>query len=63
MRKRARTDLCGGRSAMVVPTATAIPICHPVGEPSQVVKYSRHTNDPHHYPLYLTRIQRPERID
>jgi hypothetical protein len=24
MRKRARTDLCGGRSAMVVPTATAI---------------------------------------
>ena len=22
MRKRARTDLCGGRSAMVVPTAT-----------------------------------------
>jgi hypothetical protein len=25
MRKRACTDLCGGRSAMVVPTATAIP--------------------------------------
>ena len=25
MRKRARTDLCGGRSAMVVPTATVIP--------------------------------------
>jgi hypothetical protein len=25
MRKRARTDLCGGRSVMVVPTATAIP--------------------------------------
>ncbi len=25
MRKRARTDLCGGRSAMVVPTATTIP--------------------------------------
>jgi hypothetical protein len=24
MRKRARTDLCGGRSAMVVPTATVI---------------------------------------
>ena len=24
MRKRARTDLCGGRTAMVVPTATAI---------------------------------------
>jgi hypothetical protein len=24
MRKRARTDLCGGRSAMVVPTATII---------------------------------------
>jgi hypothetical protein len=24
MRKRARTDLCGGRSVMVVPTATAI---------------------------------------
>jgi hypothetical protein len=23
MRKRARTDLCGGRSAMVVPTATS----------------------------------------
>ena len=23
MRRRARTDLCGGRSAMVVPTATA----------------------------------------
>jgi len=23
VRKRARTDLCGGRSAMVVPTATA----------------------------------------
>src|SRR5664280_1554105 len=28
MRRRARTDLCGGRSAMVVPTATTI---HPVG--------------------------------
>ena len=26
MRKRARTDLCGGRSAMVVPTATTIPL-------------------------------------
>jgi hypothetical protein len=25
MRKRARTDLCGGRSAMVVPTATPGP--------------------------------------
>ena len=25
MRKRARTDLCGGRSAMVVPTATTGP--------------------------------------
>src|SRR5205823_14168864 len=25
MRKRARTDLCGGRSAMVVPTATYKP--------------------------------------
>ena len=24
MRKRARTDLCGGRSAMVVPTATVV---------------------------------------
>jgi hypothetical protein len=24
MRKRARTDLCGGRPAMVVPTATAM---------------------------------------
>ena len=24
VRKRARTDLCGGRSAMVVPTATVI---------------------------------------
>jgi len=24
MRKRARTDLCGGRSAMVVPTATTV---------------------------------------
>ena len=24
MRKRARTDLCGGRSVMIVPTATAI---------------------------------------
>ncbi len=24
MRKRARTDLCGGRSVMVVPTATVI---------------------------------------
>src|SRR6266566_4597132 len=24
VRKRARTDLCGGRSAMVVPTATSI---------------------------------------
>ena len=24
VRKRARTDLCGGRSAMAVPTATAI---------------------------------------
>ena len=23
MRKRARTDLCGGRSAMIVPTATS----------------------------------------
>jgi hypothetical protein len=25
MRKRARTDLCGGRPAMVVPTATVTP--------------------------------------
>ena len=25
MRKRARTDLCGGRSVRIVPTATAIP--------------------------------------
>jgi hypothetical protein len=25
MRRRARTDLCGGRSVMVVPTATVIP--------------------------------------
>src|SRR5664280_2232297 len=25
MRRRARTDLCGGRSAMVVPTATVTP--------------------------------------
>src|SRR5713101_6097634 len=25
MRRRARTDLCGGRSAMVVPTATVMP--------------------------------------
>jgi hypothetical protein len=25
MRKRASTDLCGGRSAMIVPTATVIP--------------------------------------
>jgi len=25
MRKRARTDLCGGRSAMSVPTATVVP--------------------------------------
>ena len=24
MRRSARTDLCGGRSAMVVPTATAV---------------------------------------
>jgi hypothetical protein len=24
MRRRARTDLCGGRSEMVVPTATSI---------------------------------------
>ena len=24
MRKRARTDLCGGRSAMIVPTATTM---------------------------------------
>ena len=26
MRKRARTDLCGGRSVMIVPTATVIPL-------------------------------------
>jgi hypothetical protein len=26
IRKRARTDLCGGRSVMVVPTATVIPV-------------------------------------
>ena len=26
MRRRARTDLCGGRSATVVPTATLIPL-------------------------------------
>jgi len=26
MRRRARTDLCGGRSAMVVPTATTDPL-------------------------------------
>jgi hypothetical protein len=29
MRKRARTVLCGGRSAMVVPTATMIQECRP----------------------------------
>ena len=27
MRKRARTDLCGGRSVMVVPTATSSAHC------------------------------------
>jgi hypothetical protein len=32
VRKRARTDLCGGRSAMVVPTATAIPSGLPVSK-------------------------------
>src|SRR5438067_8289402 len=33
MRKRARTDLCGGRSAMVVPTATCAGINrHVVGD-------------------------------
>src|ERR1700720_2289050 len=26
MRRRARTDLCGGRSVMIVPTATVIPL-------------------------------------
>jgi hypothetical protein len=26
MRRRARTDLCGGRSVMIVPTATVIPV-------------------------------------
>jgi len=26
MRKRARTDLCGGRPVMVVPTATKAPV-------------------------------------
>src|SRR6266851_126895 len=39
MRRRARTDLCGGRSVMVVPTATVIlildlpllPACRPSG--------------------------------
>ena len=34
MRRSARTDLCGGRSAMIVPTATssgdAVPITLPV---------------------------------
>ena len=41
MRKRARTDLCGGRSAMVVPTATAESIarggCFSVLSPRQAV--------------------------
>ena len=33
MRKRARTDLCGGRSVMVVPTATSVGINrHVVGD-------------------------------
>ena len=27
MRRRARTDLCGGRSVRIVPTATAVSIC------------------------------------
>jgi hypothetical protein len=35
MRRRARTDLCGGRSAMGVPTATItrtkLPVCRPAG--------------------------------
>jgi hypothetical protein len=31
MRKRARTDLCGGRSVMVVPTATVNPPLQLVG--------------------------------
>jgi hypothetical protein len=32
MRKRARTDLCGGRPAMVVPTATKGPGTTPSGD-------------------------------
>ena len=37
MRKRARTDLCGGRSVMIVPTATVIAALLVKGKPEMFV--------------------------
>ena len=47
MRQRARTDLCGGRSAMTVPTATStsIPVYRPL-EPEVRRLESRRTGKP-----------------
>src|SRR5437899_2621507 len=43
MRKRARTDLCGGRSAMVVPTATAIRSARKLGRPAHPIYRQVHS--------------------
>ena len=43
MRRCARTDLCGGRSAMVVPTATVtelLPVCRPSTKQSKICSMS-----------------------
>ena len=42
MRRSARTDLCGGRSAMIVPTATAKLIHYEFSRPSGLRRASQH---------------------
>jgi hypothetical protein len=55
MRRRARTDLCGGRSAMAVPTATGEPR-HPR---LKSAVYSSRRSLAANLPLFPGRIQLP----
>jgi hypothetical protein len=45
MRRRARTDLCGGRSAMAVPTATVTPVV-PAKSPFDQVHVASTASEP-----------------
>src|SRR5229473_6917625 len=45
MRRRARTDLCGGRSVMVVPTATVIHVIRHAGTARRLVCWLFHAAD------------------